>query len=79
MHISEWPVHDEAYLLSDTMKITVQVNGKFRGTVELATEETEEQVIEAARALKKVAAQIGDNPVKKSIYVPNKLVNFVLG
>jgi leucyl-tRNA synthetase len=77
VHISTWPVHDEAYLVSDTMKIVVQVNGKVRAALELPADSSEETVIEAARQNEKVAAQIGDNPVKKSIYVPGKLVNFV--
>jgi leucyl-tRNA synthetase len=73
-----WPKWNEKYLTSDVMKIVVQVNGKVRATIELPTETTEEQVIEKAKQIEKVATQIGDNPVKKSIYVPQKLVNLVI-
>jgi leucyl-tRNA synthetase len=60
------------------MKIVVQVNGKVRATLNIATDSSEEAVLEAAKANEKVAANLGDNSIKKSIYVPNKLVNFVI-
>ncbi len=78
IHVDHWPVHDEAHLTSDTMKIVVQTNGKVRTTIEVPVDATEEQVLEAAKAHEKVAANLGDNPIKKSIYVPKKLVNFVI-
>jgi leucyl-tRNA synthetase len=78
IHTSEWPVQDEQYLVSDTMTIVVQVNGKLRAQLEVATDSTKEQILEAARSDKKVAEHIGDSEPKKSIYVPNKLVNFVV-
>lgn len=78
VHITEWPTWDEKYLTSDTMKIVVQVNGKVRATLNIATDSSEEAVLEAAKANEKVASNLGDNSIKKSIYVPNKLVNFVV-
>lgn len=78
VHVASWPVHNESQLVSDTMSIVVQVNGKVRATIELSADAAEEQVVEAAKQHEKVAANIGDNPVKKSIYVPKKLVNFVV-
>jgi leucyl-tRNA synthetase len=78
VHSTEWPTWDEKYLTSDTMKIVVQVNGKVRATLNIATDSSEEAVLEAAKTNEKVAANLGDNSIKKSIYVPNKLVNFVI-
>ena len=78
VHLQNWPEWDDVLLVSDTMKIVVQVNGKVRSTVELPANSTEEQVLEAAQANEKVAAAIGDNSVKKSIYVAQKLVNLVV-
>lgn len=78
IHVDHWPVHDESYLTSDVMKIVVQTNGKVRATIEVSVEASEEEVIEAAKANEKVAIHIGDNPIKKSIYVPKKLINFVV-
>ena len=78
VHQTDWPTWDEQYLASDIMKIVVQVNGKVRGTIEVGAELAEEAVLEAAKANEKVATYLSGNPVKKSIYVPKKLVNFVI-
>lgn len=77
VHQSTWPKHDEQYLVSDTMTIVVQVNGKLRAQLEVAANATKEQILEAARSDKKVAEYVQGEP-KKSIYVPGKLVNFVV-
>jgi leucyl-tRNA synthetase len=78
VHLANWPEWDEKYLTTDMMKIVVQVNGKVRATIEMPADSDEAQVIELAKSNEKVAANVGDNPVKKSIYVPKKLVNFVI-
>ncbi len=78
VHSDSWPQWDKAQLTSDTMKIVVQVNGKVRATIELSADASEEEVIRAARENEKVAEFISGNSVKKSIYVPKKLVNFVI-
>lgn len=78
VHTTEWPAWDEKYLVSDTMKIVVQVNGKVRVTIEVASDASKEQVMEAAKANEKVATYLDGNSIKKSIYVPKKLVNFVV-
>jgi leucyl-tRNA synthetase len=77
VHQSTWPTYDEQYLISDTMTIVVQVNGKVRAQLEVATDATKEQIMEAARADEKVASYVTGEP-KKSIYVPGKLVSFVV-
>lgn len=77
VHTSEWPGWDEKLLVSDTMTIVVQVNGKVRANIEVAPESTEQQVTEAAQSHEKVASYL-KNPPKKTIYVPNKLINFVV-
>ncbi len=78
IHLSEWPTHDDQYLVSDTMAIAVQVNGKLRGTIEVATDATEDQVVEAAKQQEKVATYLAGNDLKKAIYVAGKLVSFVI-
>jgi leucyl-tRNA synthetase len=78
VHVSEWPVYDEQYLVSDTMTIAVQVNGKIRGEVEVTSDATEAQVIEAAKAQERVAGYLADAEIRKTIYIPKKLVSFVV-
>ena len=78
VHLSQWPKYDEKYLAQDTVKIAVQVNGKLRGEVEVATDATEDAVVAAAKTAAKVAAYLKDQTLKKTIYVPGRLVNFVI-
>jgi leucyl-tRNA synthetase len=78
VHTSEWPKHDEQYLVSDTMTIAVQVNGKVRGEVSVPSDATQDQVVEAAKASEKVASYLHEAAIRKTIYVPKKLVSFVV-
>ena len=76
----EWPKWNDKYLVSDTVQVVVQVNGKLRGKLELATEdlEDEQKVIDAALADDNVKKYVG-NGVKKTIFVKKaKLLNIVV-
>ncbi len=77
VHLSTWPVCDEQYLVRDTMTIAVQVNGKVRGQIDVAAGSGQDEIIAAAQADPKVAAHLAGKTLKKSIYVPGKLVSFV--
>lgn len=77
VHVSAWPAHDEAYLISDVVTIAVQVNGKLRGTIEAQKGVSQEEAAEAAKAIETVKAHLNSEP-KRVIFVPNKLLNFVV-
>jgi len=72
-----FPVFDAAKLATDTMTVAVQVNGKLRGTVEIAADAGEAQVLEAARNTENVARFIEGKRLVKEIYVPGRIVNLV--
>jgi leucyl-tRNA synthetase len=78
IHTSEWPVYDEQYLTSDTLTIAVQINGKVRAEIEVPADAAQEVIIEQAKADQKVAGYLTDKEIKKTIYVPHKLISFVL-
>ena len=78
IHLSKWPVHDEKYLVQDTITIVIQVNGRLRGEVQVASDAGEETVVAAAKANEKVAGYLEGQTIRKTIYVPGKLVNFVV-
>jgi leucyl-tRNA synthetase len=78
VHLSDWPKYDEKYLVQATVTVVIQVNGKLRGELEVAVETTEQAVVEAAKANERVATYLKDQTVKKTIYVPGRLVNFVV-
>jgi leucyl-tRNA synthetase len=78
IHQSTWPTHDAQYLVSDTVTIVVQVNGKLRAQLVFATDARKEQILETAKANPKVIEHIAGKEIRKEIYVPGKLVNFVV-
>jgi leucyl-tRNA synthetase len=64
-------------LASDTVTYAVQVNGKLRGDVGVPADAGEDEVVAAARAVPNVAAYLDGAEVRKTIFVPGRLVNFV--
>ncbi len=74
----EWPVWDDARIVSSTQTIIVQVNGKLRAKLEVAVEISEEEVKALALADENVAKFIGDKKPTKLIYVPGRLVSVVI-
>jgi len=73
-----WPQADPAYLSSDLDTYVVQVNGKLRDRIEVASDAPEEEVLRLARASEKVQARLNGKEVVKEIFVPRKLVNLVV-
>jgi leucyl-tRNA synthetase len=73
-----WPAHDPALLIDDTVTMAVQVDGKLRDTIAVARGLGKEEAEAAALALPKVQAQLGGNPPRKVIVVPDRLVNIVV-
>lgn len=69
-----WPMVDESALVQDTVEIVVQINAKIVGRLTINTTDDEAKVVEKCRAeIKNIPAA-----VKKTIYVKNKLVNFIV-
>ena len=73
-----WPVADQNLLVTDSVTYAIQVNGKLRGTVDLPASVERDAAEEAARAVPNVAESIGEKDIRKVIFVPEKLVNFVV-
>ncbi len=76
----EWPKWEEKYLVSDTVEVVVQVNGKLRAklTVDADDLEDEEKIVKMALSDKKIQKYTADG-VKKTIFVKKaKLVNIVV-
>ena len=70
-----WPLYDEAKTLEDVIELAIQVNGKMRGTVKVARDAEKEAVLAAAREA------LGDKlsgTLLKEVYVPGRIVNFVV-
>ena len=75
---AQWPVCDERYLVEDTVKYPVQFNGKMRFTVDLPAACTQEEAIEAIKALPEGQKWMDGKEPRKVIFVPKKIINIVL-
>ncbi|OGV40779.1 MAG: leucine--tRNA ligase [Lentisphaerae bacterium GWF2_57_35] len=74
-----WPDVNEEYLVQDTIEIPVQINGKLRGKVVVPVDETKDFILDAARNDAAIAPHLQGKTVRKEIFVPGRLVNFVVG
>jgi leucyl-tRNA synthetase len=63
-------------IIDDELKIAVQVSGKLRWTINISRDENEEEVIDKAR--ENVENWLEWKEIVKKIYVPWKIVNFVV-
>ncbi len=77
VHLASWPDFDPSACVADETELAVQVNGKVRGKVTVATDLGEEDVI--ALALAAVATHVEGKDVKKVVVVAGKLVSIVVG
>ena len=73
-----WPEAAEKWLARDTIKIAVQVNGKVRGTIEVAADASKEDIIAAGRQEENVVRHLEGKETRREIYVPGRLVNIVV-
>jgi len=74
---STWPDYDADAVIEDAVTVIVQVNGKLRGKLEIPKDASKEEVIAKAKEIDVVKGYLTAEP-KKTIVVPNKLVNFVV-
>ncbi len=73
-----WPQWDDAKTVQREVTMAVQVGGKFRSTITLATDTSDDEVVAAALADEKVARFTEGKQLVKSIVVKNKLVNLIV-
>ncbi|MDR3444564.1 leucine--tRNA ligase [Dyella sp.] len=74
-----WPKVDSVALVRDSLTLAVQVNGKLRGTIEVAANASKEEAEALALVQPNVAAFLEGQTVRKVIVVPGKIVNIVAG
>jgi leucyl-tRNA synthetase len=75
---ANWPTHDPAKTVEDTVTVAVQVNGKVRGQITVPAGAGEPDVVAAARAEENVAKHLTGATERRVIYVKGRLVNFVV-
>ncbi|PIR97099.1 MAG: leucine--tRNA ligase [Candidatus Doudnabacteria bacterium CG10_big_fil_rev_8_21_14_0_10_41_10] len=78
IHTKEWPKHNEKYIVEDTLKIVIQVNGRTRDIIMVPVDLPQNKIENQALASLKVEAQLQGKTIVKTIYVKGRLVNFVI-
>lgn len=78
IHLMSWPVFNAALVVDSEVTLGVQVNGKVRAEVTIATDASEETVKDLVLGLEEVQKWIGGKLVKKFIYIPKKIISVVV-
>jgi leucyl-tRNA synthetase len=74
-----WPVFDPEKAVEHTITLAIQVNGKVRGTIEIAAGTAEEEALSRAREEPNVARHLESAELRRVIYVQDRLLNLVVG
>jgi len=78
IHFEPWPQYDEKYLVEKEATIVIQVNGKRRGEIRIQSSESRIQSLVEGKARKEVEKYVEGKDVKNVIYIPGKIINFVV-
>jgi leucyl-tRNA synthetase len=76
---ANWPAFDAGRAMAVKATLAVQVNGKVRGTIEVAPGISEEEALRLAREEPNVARHLDGQTIRRVIYVPDRLLNLVVG
>lgn len=80
VHQQEWPAADPEWLKEKMTTVIVQVSGRVRGEIKVQSEkgQAQNEIEELAKKEPRVAKYLESQPIKKVIFVPGKLINFVV-
>ncbi len=74
----KWPEYDESKTASQIAQIVIQVNGKFRGNIDLPKGTAQKDVEAKVMAMEAVVKSIDKKPIIKVVFVADRLINFVI-
>lgn len=78
VHLQPWPKFNPAFIKEEKVTIIIQVNGKVRGKIEADANIAEEKAKELALQEPRIKELVGNQSVKKIIFVEGKLINIVI-
>ena len=78
MVLAPWPQYESSLTVDSTVTIGVQVNGKSRGTIEIAKDAGEADAVAAAMQIAQVANAVGGKPFSKVIYKAGRILNLIV-
>jgi len=78
IHAENWPEYDTAIATEDSATFAIQINGKTRAVLDLPTNSSENEVKKSALADPNIQKHLKNMIVKRTIFVPKRLINFVI-
>lgn len=78
IHLKSWPKYDPRLVKQNTFTLIIQINGKTRSSVEIPVNSSQKEAEREALKQEKIRNFLADKSIKKIIYVPDKLINFVI-
>ena len=78
IHLEKWPDFDESKIREENTMVVVQINGKMRAQFETKINLPESEAKERALTMPEIQKWLGDVEIKKVIFIPNKIINFVI-
>ncbi|MGI8860042.1 MAG: leucine--tRNA ligase [Rubrobacteraceae bacterium] len=79
VHEQSWPEWDESLIKAEEITLIVQINGRLRDRIEAPADISEDAAKELALASEKVRPHVEGKDIRKTIYVPGRLVTLVVG
>ena len=77
-HDYNWPIIEEKFLEKELITIVIQVNGKKREVLNISKSLNEEDVIKEIKKIEKLKKFFTGTEIKKTIYIKDKLINFII-
>ncbi len=74
----KWPVFDEELAKDSEVKIGVQVNGRIRGEILISTDISKDEALSLAKKIPSVEKYLSGSKIVKEIYVPGRIIGFVV-
>ena len=74
----KWPIIEEKYLIVDNNDIVIQVNGKKRGIISVDKDATERDIINEINKKKLIEKYLNSGTLIKTIYVKNRIINYLI-
>jgi leucyl-tRNA synthetase len=78
VHRQRWPSYEESALEAPRVSLAVQVNGRVRDTIDVAAEADKETITATALASANVRRHVAGRPIRRTIFVPGRLINLVV-
>ena len=73
-----WPTYDESKLVVNDVTIAVSINGKVRSTLTVNKDEKQDVIETKAKEIEKIKPYLENKTIRKVIYVPGKIINFIV-